>query len=270
MSARLSGIVLKIERAKQHIADLEGRIESFRKSDSYRIVRDQHAQTDVFRFKIREQISAMVAVIIGEAIHHLRSALDHLIYQLVDANGNLVGDGGRLYFPCFETAPKKEAEFSGKIKGVAPRAEHMIRALQPYVSGDKTLAFLCKLDNINKHRLLFVTVFGFRNLKLRASGRAPRVSFKVGKVAYVWYGRPTDTPPAKVNSRFSELQDGDEILEIEWFDGRPSADFYENLNFTFDVAFVQPQIVNGKAVLPFLQELVKFVEGVVLIFKSFL
>jgi len=66
------------------------------------------------------------------------------------------------------------------------------------------------------------------------------------------------------------LDGGDVIFEIEWFDGRPSADFYENLNFTFDVAFVQPQIVNGKAVLPFLQELVKFVEGVVLIFKSFL
>jgi hypothetical protein len=104
--SRLVGIRAKIERAKEHIRDLNAEWQAFRATDSYGIRVDLDPQTGerVYRFEIRQQISIDIATIIGDAVHNLRSALDHLACQLVEANGRTATN--RTAYPIRDTPQK--------------------------------------------------------------------------------------------------------------------------------------------------------------------
>lgn len=125
--------------------------------------------------RIRHQVSAgyidrivgptvplRFSVLIGEIAHHLRSSLDHLIWQLVLANG--AKGTGRTEFPIFREPPKDaegERPFGKKIAGVRADAVKAIRQMQPYNNPEPHLDPLWlvhELDRIDKHRLLLSTV----------------------------------------------------------------------------------------------------------------
>jgi hypothetical protein len=44
----------------------------------------------------------------------------------------------------------------------------------------------------------------------------------------------------------------------------------EKLKFTFDVAFDEPGIIEGKSIIETLDEMLKLVEGIILTFQPFL
>jgi hypothetical protein len=115
--ARLAGIRLKIERAKEHIRDLENRLLAFRKTDPYGLRSENDPQTGdrSYRVQVRSQIPKDFPLIVGEALYQLRSSLDHLAWQLVEANGQTPGKW--TYFPICETAAKYKTESPGKVQG---------------------------------------------------------------------------------------------------------------------------------------------------------
>ena len=162
--SRLSGIRAKIERAKCHVRDLESRILAFRETDPYALFGDDDPKTGerVLRVRVRSQPPNDFALIAGEAVYQLRSSLDHLAWQLVEANGNAAGKW--TYFPICETAAKYKAASPGQVKGMSPAAISMIDAIQPYQGGCGELWKLHALSNYDKHRLLLVIAFGFGNL----------------------------------------------------------------------------------------------------------
>lgn len=87
---RLSRIRLKIERAKKHIREFEQRLEAFRLRNPYGFMREDDPNTGERIYKVRVSEEPPVedlALIAGDAIHQTRSALDHLAWQLVEANG---------------------------------------------------------------------------------------------------------------------------------------------------------------------------------------
>src|ERR1700686_281492 len=99
VSDRIHGVRLKIERAKKHIRDLGVRIRMFCESDAYTIGVKPHPiaeiQQTTLYFASVDPIPDDISLIIGDAVHNLRSSLDHLAWQLVLANGGISSRDGR-------------------------------------------------------------------------------------------------------------------------------------------------------------------------------
>src|SRR5262245_23363930 len=94
---------------------------------------------------------------IGDTVHNLRSALDHLAWQLVEANGGAPTD--KTAFPMSNSADAFESARGRQMKGIASDAQELIRSVQAYHSyHNRHLAALAALDNVDKHRLLIVAV----------------------------------------------------------------------------------------------------------------
>jgi hypothetical protein len=147
---------LKIERAKQHISDLHSRLNTFATSDYYRldIEKDSDSGHDILTFTIIQPLPEDVALIIGDAIHNLRSALDFAVSELV-----LQKTGARSKYAKFPFRPSKN-ELESALKGgdisQAPKAvlDFILDEIKPYEGGNATICALHKLDILDKHMLL--------------------------------------------------------------------------------------------------------------------
>src|SRR5215470_372974 len=92
MMTRLEAIMVKVKRAEEHIRDLQTEIESFRDGPPkpYIIQTENDPQTGELLYKATyvRDVPIRFAAIAGDVLQNLRSALDHLAWQLVEAAGN--------------------------------------------------------------------------------------------------------------------------------------------------------------------------------------
>lgn len=153
---RLIGPRAKICRAKRHIDELKPLVERFLAKNPYEVIEYKDAETGANRAKVK--ISAnpdpLWGLIIGDAIHNLRSALDLLYCQLLDKRS------GSTEYGDFQILDSK-TNFDGRARPIAKRigteAWEVLRdVVQPYRGGNNALWCLHKLDLVDKHRLLLV------------------------------------------------------------------------------------------------------------------
>ncbi|HEV2350036.1 MAG TPA: hypothetical protein VG028_09360 [Terriglobia bacterium] len=113
---RLSAIRLKIERAKQHIRDLEVALIAYMESDPYGMAAERDQQTGAFQYVVADikEIPPAFSLISSDVLFNLRSTLDHLAYQLVLASGNQPDRS--TAFPIFNTAEEYETKSARKVK----------------------------------------------------------------------------------------------------------------------------------------------------------
>ncbi len=165
----------KINRAKQHRDALERQIqETF-------AVRSNRPQLEVrFEPETREHVIYVntipnhgsffddVALTIGDIVHNLRSALDHLVYKLAlqHRGGTLTPKEERdLQFPIADTAETFRKECNRRLQSIASTRRALIEQFQPYRGLDgrpdgwsgpyiHQLRLLQKLSNTDKHRML--------------------------------------------------------------------------------------------------------------------
>jgi hypothetical protein len=164
--------LLKVDRATRHVNELNEFLSKTRPF-SYIIETDTDTRERSAYPKRDEAIAAAMALTIGDAVHNLRSALDHAFWEIVydrqriargiwDRGGqpSLDREARRVQFP-FTT---KAANLDGEIK--QRMAEHVgtkfcntLRGLKPYreAGGNQMLYLIHKLDVLDKHRLLIPT-----------------------------------------------------------------------------------------------------------------
>ncbi len=231
----LRGAHLKIDRAKKHISDLDAERARFLGSNPYAGVAKFHPETDTTEFVLQSlpDIPDTIPLILGDAVHNLRAALDHLACELVRSAG--VEPKG-VYFPICETAEKYEAESAGKTKGMPAEAKSEIDRIRPYGGGNDGLWGLHRLDIIDKHRLL------------------PTVGMRVGSFQVNLSLTPTEYNFAMP----SVLEVGD---TIGWIPGNHEAD--KQMAVTADIAFGEPEIFQGRPMIETLTELANYVKIVV-------
>lgn len=195
--ATLEGVNLKLNRAKGHFDALVEEISRFQSDpENYSLALEQEAERGVGVCRVANVHSppAGIGIRIGECLHQYRTALDHLLFQLVIANhkGRVPARvERRAEFPIFNNGPKFRgnskrkrvpAPGSGraKIQGIAPEAQAIIERFQPYhrrkYPGTRSLRQLQELSNIDKHRLLHVTYSAFKGSAFE---------FEVGNVAAI-------------------------------------------------------------------------------------
>lgn len=176
----LEGVDLKLNRAKEHFYALTEEVSKFQSNpDSYSLVLEgQPNRGGICKVADVYAPPAKLGILIGECVHQYRSALDHLLFQLVLANSRGRPSSKverRSEFPIFNSGPrfrgKRKAVPSpgsgrAKIQDIAPTAQAVIERLQPYHRrknpGTRSLRQLQELSNIDKHRLLHVTYSAFR------------------------------------------------------------------------------------------------------------
>jgi len=186
---QLAGVRRKLDRAQHHFNDLHARIKTSltAKPDGETInpELDEDGKTITLRLPSVQALDPDLPLIVGDCLHNLRSALDHLVFQLAKLNGATSKDATKTSFPVALTS----AEFNRKSKNFAailtPAALTAIEDLQPYKTSNPAatgyLWLLSQLDIIDKHRLLVVILQKFKVTGLAGNmGAGFRFSDPVG------------------------------------------------------------------------------------------
>ncbi len=246
---RLALIRVKIERAKKHLGDLQIARQSFFDTHPYEVSTDRNGKTGnaVYYLSRIHEMPPIFSVVAGDVLHNLRSALDHLAYQLV-----LVGSPGitpkrEVSFPIYSDATEYETDRGRKVEGMSEAAIDAIDAVKPYKGGNDYLWRLSQLNNIDKHRLL-VTVFAeLRAQSVYANG--------TGRLFVVY---PKSLPCA--------LKVGD-ILHVT--EG-PDSELDKDTKFLVDLTIDEPRIMQCESLIDTLQHMADLVDRIVSGFKLLL
>jgi hypothetical protein len=247
----------KLDRAEQHVDDLETVIIAFHRTDPYHVIAEDDPQTGMRIAKVGsdpDPIPDAVPLILGDAIHAIRSGLDHFAFA---ANAN-PPDLTRVAFPIWskDDIPTPE-RFQSAAKGQMPTASKQLLeavwALQPYRGGNGEYLWLInRLDVIDKHRLLVTIGYSYEALTFDG---AAMIREKAD-----W---TKNLPPMLISIRPMvryPLEEGTEL-----FSAAPGvSDLFEqnaDLKFTFHVAFGEPEILEGEPVVPTLRRLLDEVKG---------
>jgi len=175
----------KIARAHESINNLDAEIAQFLKDTEPTVLIGDDQKTGEKTIGVEGRIVPPLrfAVIAGEIIHHLRSSLDHLLYDLIIANANLPTT--KTEFPIFVTHNDYVARQAPKVQGVAPAAKALIESLQPFQKGhpaalNHPLWIVHQLDITDKHRLLVVVAGGYSVFPANTMQTAPEASRVLG------------------------------------------------------------------------------------------
>ena len=168
----LDGIYSKLQRAEHQIQELTHDFEKACSNVKKFIVREVHEDTDEQVWIYRGEspcLPLVFSVKSGEILYNLRSTLDHLVWQLVLANGQEPERNNE--FPISSDHQSWERKKAMALKGVSKRNVAMIGYVQPYTGGINLpfdvsmLSVLEELGNTEKHRHLILTVMAFKGIE---------------------------------------------------------------------------------------------------------
>jgi len=145
----------KVERANHHMADIEGQFAAFIASKPHTFVVEHDDNTGILRIRIefRKQLPSTFALIIGDAIHNLRCALDHVAWELAD-----LGGGAKNNRTKFVISGNDGADFEGSCQAIETPSQwvkDVIKATEAFPSGKGHDLFeLNRFDNADKHHAI--------------------------------------------------------------------------------------------------------------------
>jgi hypothetical protein len=238
---------LKIQRAFKHLKDLDVLVKDWIKGDHHSIRYERDPKDDyLIPLVTAEKPPAdPFGLLIGEILHNLRSGLDCLAFQLMNAHTTSppIEMTEKSEFPIFGDENRSGLGGQGanlfrdngrpKILGWHPGAQTVVETLQPYHRGNAyrthPLWVLHDLDRVNKHRLIHATVAVFSGLgiDMRTS-----YNFKLGPGMLQSLEGPieTDTPigrlPAWRTDTTREMNvDVVVPLDVAFDKGTPSVEY---------------------------------------------
>jgi len=164
---------LKLDRATEHVNALDHAIERFLDLKPYaaRRVINSDGTEYVFVWEKVQRTPDCFALIAGDAIHNLRSSLDHMAVELAKAGAAASGtamtkeEEARIQFPIVESRNEFDEQVSRRrLQHVKACAQAIIERAQPYNVVPKSprnalVWIMGDLDNADKHRELAVAAF---------------------------------------------------------------------------------------------------------------
>lgn len=157
MSDLFRNSLFKVDRAKKHIADLNAAVLALQ--DSYASSVEHNSETGVVSLKfdspVADHLITEIALILGDAIHNLRTSLDYAWVAALHKINPAIADR-YTKFPFRNTLQELDAAMNGRnINVVAPVLFNGMRNdIKPYRGGDDSLFRLHELDIADKHLLL--------------------------------------------------------------------------------------------------------------------
>lgn len=270
--APLDGIDAKLDRAREHLQSFKSEEARFLEHDAYAIsvVEGESEHIPPGSFAMHDDVphemihfSAIVdwvneppkrlCAIAGDTIQNLRSALDHLAYQLVVAHGGQPDD--KTAFPILVPARTKSGEprrpyVSG---GVSDEALALVKAAQPNDGPEHPMFRLRELSNIDKHRLLFVVATSMSGVTIHVGLGSGGATFG-GSI------------PLKANAYLGTTSFSPESYELGLRFADPGMGVYAEA--TVLVAFGEGEFCQGDGVSAVLEELLNATSSLVDEFRA--
>jgi len=236
----------KLSRGIHHRNEANRLTKAFVKAKPYTLRIEFDAATGDKRWvidRVQRAPPLGISIAVGDSIYNLRSALDHLAWQLVLVNGGQP-DERRTAFPLYDSPDRWQDWWKSKTKGMSAPAIALIKSYQPCFQTHpyraKWASWLENLCNLDKHRHLYVT------FAATAGGMFSR--------------------PIPYEARWfiheGPIENGTMVASIE----KAHADV--DFGFFGDIAFGNPGPANDELVYPTLQALGLFVETVLEDFGS--
>lgn len=232
-----AGIRAKLDRAREHLEELDTYIDTFLDSDPYTMTISHEPDRVVGHLVYKTPIPIGWSVVLGEIIHNMRSALDNTVYLLSCVwKQKLVGKG--TMFPIFDD-PNKWIQNKGAstIRKLPDKARAYVEGLQPFNRKTPISMSLLSLNMLwsqDKHRIIqpwAYTIDGFVD-DLTASPPAARKVFNT-----------------------EVLHDGAEVFSVYPPAGTLASDVRVDGNLTFAIAFDDP--ASSPGINEFLSDLVE-------------
>jgi hypothetical protein len=245
------GVRIKLERARRHAEELDRTSQEYLQSDPFTIVESHEAHTgDLVSFAmVKRPIPAELGAIIGDVVHNLCCALDHLAWQLVLTNGN--APHKKTTFPYAQNSREFRKEAAFRLQGASATAIDLVKRMQVHPNGDADLFRVCRLDVEDKHRLLIPLGMAHESVE----------------VLHVRITTPEDAPPefpvlsrAPFNRQYP-LEDGAEIFRVPKSAREAGYDMSERV-YTFALGFGGGNLFDGEPIIPTVPKLVDHVERV--------
>ena len=192
----------RIHRASQHIRDLKAALEAYCKTDFCRIgvEADTKDAVSVLGLEIKRPLPGDVPLMLADAVHNLRAALDALACDIVKSGGK---PSTRYTRFVFESSREKlvVALAAGTLKAARPDLlDLIVNNVKPYKGGDDTLCGLNDLDIDERNRPI-VPVFAVTSLHTVSMRDQDKNIVKIGKLDIGTRGDftvPTTTGPVQL------------------------------------------------------------------------
>jgi len=163
---------LKIKRAEKHINELRKLLTDFLSPDSYSVKVDAGYVKSYIVIEIhasRTEFLDQAALIVGDVVHNLRSALDLLYYETVLFCGGKPTKWTR--FPVFDRREELIAKLRETLKQkriTASVHDHILNNVKPYKTGNFAIWSVDEMNIMDKHQLLIPTfqMMGFTDIRL--------------------------------------------------------------------------------------------------------
>lgn len=163
MPLQIDSVKAKLQHAEGYLNSIESEVKSWMNDHPYSIARQTNS--DSTRYSLILQINKEPALqrwslVIGDIVHNLRCALDHLVYAIAihESGQDPPPSGNKLMFPICDTSDLFRNESNRRLVTLSDRVRTVIETVQPYnrphLELPPLLAILRDLNNTDKHRLL--------------------------------------------------------------------------------------------------------------------
>ena len=150
MNGSLDSVRLKLVRAEEHLAAIVQVLDGMAYGQCKMLPEnDPNTNLSVLRVRL-PRVPDTLGPLIGDFLFNVRSALDHLVWQLVLANGGTPTKANS--FPISDDRSAFRRLAGKRLAGIAPNASALIETLQPYQAGNEPLGVLAELHNVDKHQ----------------------------------------------------------------------------------------------------------------------
>lgn len=185
MADPLASARKKLERAEHHLETLREAEKGFLKTKPYEVVAaeiEADGLEHVYRLKVHIEPPPELSLILGDAIHNVRSALDHIFYGTachVDPGLSRKAKKELQFVVCTGPGEIKRKREAGRF-GPPGKHQAVFEALQPCNGGPAWFPIISKLDNIDKHRRLTLLAGATERGKIEPLNVVTRSEWELG------------------------------------------------------------------------------------------
>jgi hypothetical protein len=240
----LSSCLAKTSRAREHIAELRRSRSELANDNILRGEVERNGRDIVGRLRILGPIPSRVACVVGDAVHNLRAALDHLACVAVQSNrGTVTRD---TQFPITFSAEQFRRNTTRQLLGASDAFVQFAESRQPYHTDPpefNPLHIVNRLDIKDKHRQLVVAAI----LPIQ--------------VAIIVKDRASIEPPKMRPQLTFPLIEGLELTRFKMAVGHESSWPDVQLELNADVALVEESPVHAAPLVNLLENFLHEIEA---------
>ena len=246
-------ILSKVHRAEKHIHDFDLALNHFTRTSALEVDcrEDEESGKRIYTVAQIDPVPLELANIASDALHNLRSSLDHIAYQLVlkSRNGNL--PDWNVHFPITSEPTQYAGLRKRMVRNVGQPAIDAIDSTEPYKGGAGHVLWQIKeANNSDKHNLL---------ISINSTPSGVDIGSYLHSLIPERHRESIDPfsfliRPANIGT---PLQVGD-ILYSE-----PITTKKHDIKFSVDITLNVPGVIDPEPVLKTLVDMVRFVRNTV-------